>query len=371
MKILHLISTTGFYGAEKVVINLAKGLQTSGHNVVVGTLLDEKRSDRILTKHARESGIQIIEIPCNGKYDRRTIPFINKYMPEEQFDIVHSHGYKANFYAGFSHLPAGCKRVATCHNWLGKSPKMLFYRWLDKKVLERFDAIIAVSELIRREIEKAGISSGKINKIYNGIIIGEYSQNEGKADSVRKEFNISAADKVIGCVGRLSPEKGHQSLIKAIAGIKGELPNIKALIVGDGPLLGQLSNLAHKLNVFNQVIFTGVRQDIPDILAAIDIFVLPSSIEGLPLALLEAMAAKKPVIATRVGEVPQVIEHEVSGFLIQPNHHEELTEMIKYALNNQEKARQVAEKGFAELQARFSMQKMVESYSHLYLKLKV
>ncbi|MDD5259286.1 MAG: glycosyltransferase family 4 protein [bacterium] len=370
MKILQLISTTGFYGAEKVVINLAKGLQASGHNIVIGTLLDEKRSDRILTKEAQESGIKIIEIPCEGKYDKRTIPFINKYIQQEQFDIVHSHGYKANFYAGVSRLPAACKRVATCHNWLGQSPKMLFYRWLDKKVLKKFDAIIAVSEIIRREIEKAGISLGKVNKIYNGIIIEDYSQKQGAADHIRKEFNLSATDKVIGCIGRLSPEKGQRSLIKALVGSKNEPSKIKALIIGDGPLLGQLSNLAHKLNVYGQVVFTGVRQDIPDILAAIDIFVLPSLTEGLPMALLEAMAAKKPVIATAVGEVPQVIDHEVSGFLIQPNDHEGLKKMIRYILNNKEKAQQVAEKGFGELQARFSMQQMVESYSNLYLKLK-
>ena len=163
---------------------------------------------------------------------------------------------------------------------------------------------------------KSGISK-KISLIENGVNLERFQVN-GNGENLRKEFGIDMTHKIIGSVGRLTEEKGHTYFLKAAKKILDLNNNCFFMIIGDGELRKKLEDEAKDLGINKRIIFTGKRTDIPELLSVMDIFVLPSLTEGQPMALLEAMAAKKPVIATTVGDIPKILKNGELGILAPP-----------------------------------------------------
>ncbi len=267
-------------------------------------------------------------------------------------------------------------RVTTCHNWLGQGSKMKFYARLDKFFLNRFDEVIAVSDSVKQEILRNNISPEKVSTIYNGIDIDRFN-NQEKACSIRREFGINESCKVIGSVARLSKEKGHVCLLQSAEKILQKYPDVVFLIVGDGPLRQHLeiksSEFAKRMHAKGDsskapLIFARVRSDMPTIYSLMDIFALPSLTEGLPIALLEAMASQRPVVATEVGAVPKVIKHGRSGLLVQPSDVQALAKSIIELLENPQKGQYLAKNAHEVVKKRFSSQGMAEKYKQVYRK---
>jgi len=310
--------------------------------------------------------------PCKGKLDIRTILSIGNVLKTRKIHIVHSHGYKSNLYALAASVGKNVSLVATCHNWLGDDRKMRFYARLDKSFLNRFDKVVAVSDSVEQEILKHNIPSAKVLIIPNGIDLDRFN-SRNRPDSTKREFGIDENFKVIGAVGRLSEEKGHGHLLHAAVNVLQKYPNVVFLIVGDGPLRRDLQEQASQLaqrqpnsRFQSPFIFTGVRNDMPEIYSLMDIFVLPSLTEGLPMVLLEAMAAEKPTVVTRVGAVSKVVENGHCGLLIEPGDIEGLSGAIIDLLDNPQKAQHLAQKGYERLRNHFSAQRMAEQYIDVY-----
>lgn len=327
-----------------------------------------------VAEEAKRQNFPVSVFPCNGKLDLKTIYLIKQFLSKQEIDIIHTHGYKSNLYALAASLGKQVSRITTCHNWLGDDPKMRLYAWLDKFFLNRFDRVIAVSDPVKQEIINHNISAAKVLTIYNGIDTDRFN-GQGKADSVRKEFSIEKDCKVIGTVGRLSEEKGHVLLMQAAEKILQEYPKVVFLIVGDGPLKRHLEAKADQLAKIEftktgcskaHFVFPGVRNDMPTIYSLVDIFVLPSLTEGLPMVLLEAMAAQKPVVATKVGAVPRVIEDGHSGLLIQPGDVNALFKAIVELLKNPQKAYHLAQHAHQKVKSHFSSKRMAERYMEVY-----
>jgi glycosyltransferase involved in cell wall biosynthesis len=251
---------------------------------------------------------------------------------------------------------------------------MKFYAALDKSFLNRFDRVIAVSDTVKQQILNCNISAKKVLAIYNGIDIHRF-KNQEKWDSLRKEVGIHKNSKVIGTVGRLSAEKGHINLVKTAEKLLQECAEVVFLIVGDGPLRQNLEadscQLAEKIHVKSgngkpPFIFAGVRRNMQDVYALMDVFVLPSLTEGLPMALLEAMAAKKPVVATRVGAVPRVIADGRSGLLVPAGDVDALAEAIIRLMKDPQEAGRLAQRGHERVKKDFSSQTMTQRYIEVY-----
>ncbi len=172
--------------------------------------------------------------------------------------------------------------------------------------------------------------------------------------------------RVVGVIGSLSKEKGHIYLLKSFKEVVEKFPNLKLLIVGDGYLGEDLKNKVREWSIEDHVIFTGTRKDIPQILSLIDVFVLPSLKEGLPMALLEAMASKKPIIATHVGAVPKVIENNESGILIKPKDITGFKNALIDLLKNKDKAELLATNAYKTVASKFSSKIMAQKYINLY-----
>ncbi len=374
MRVLQLISSSGFYGADNVLIELVKELLYTDFVPIIGVFKNVHNPHLEVAEVADRHGLSVVIFPCNGKLDPKTILLIRKYFQKQRIDIIHTHGYKSNLYALASSAGKSIPKICTCHNWLGDDPKMRFYAWLDKLMLKRFDAVVAVSGSVRREILNQCPMSEKVATIFNGINIQEFNRQK-KLHDIRKELRIDKHCKIIGTVGRLSEEKGHSHLLHAAQDVFKEHPDVVFLFVGDGPLRQKLEEKAFQLastalpkgqNGQGPFVFTGVRSDLPAIYSIMDIFVLPSLTEGLPMVLLEAMASHKPVVATKVGAIPSVIEHGLSGLLVQPGDVGALAHAINDFLSDASKAKRLANSAFETVKKRFSSKIMAEKYVELY-----
>jgi len=306
--------------------------------------------------------------PCNGRVDVSTIRLITKTLKTQKIDIIHSHGYKSNLYAVAASAGKTVSRIATCHNWLGDDRKMKLYARLDKAFLNRFDKVVAVSDSVEKEILKHNISPAKVLVIPNGIDLDRFISGR-KTDTLRREFGIDPKCTIVGTVGRLSEEKGHTHLLHGAQKVLRTYPDVVFLIVGDGPLRQDLQDKALQVGrggSDNPFLFTGFRDDMEEIYSLLDIFVLPSLTEGLPMVLLEAMAAQKPVVATRVGAVPRVVQDGHSGLLILPGDVESLAEAIMDLLKDSQRAQHLAQKGYERVRDHFSAKRMAEKYIKVY-----
>ena len=254
------------------------------------------------------------------------------------------------------------RHVSTCHNWPSKSIKMRLYESLDKKLLKRFDRVIAVSDPVKDKILNCGMPPAKVKIIQNGINVKKFNLSYNNRKKIRQELGIPESCIVIGTVGRLTEEKGLGILMRAAADIVKQVNDIIFLIVGDGPLMPALKKEAGILPVK----FAGLRDDMPEIYSAMDIFTLPSLNEGLPMVLLEAMASKKSVIATNVGNISSVVDHKKNGLLIEPGDHNRLTDAILYLLENRERSIALANNGYEKVISFFSSDVMAKEYVEIY-----
>jgi len=363
--ILQLSSNVGFFGAENVIFELAKELSRMDYQPVVGVFRNTQNPHVELAEVTQKHNIEAKVFDCNGRFDLRTIFSIKDFVKRNNIRIIHSHGYKTNMYALLAGQSENVPLIATCHPWITPTFKMKMYAWLDKIWLNRFDKIVAISDEVRMKILGRGVDETKVLIIDNGIDIRRFGKNFD-INPIRQEFNIKPEAQVIGTIGRLSEEKGHALFINAAKMLLDDFANLFFIIVGDGPFREKLQKQAVELGLQNHLLFTGICNDIPKILALMDIFVLPSLTEGLPMVLLEAMAAKKPIIATNVGDIPRVIQQNETGLLVRPNDVYGLKEAITTLLNHKDKAVSLAQKAYSKVAQDFSSECMARKYLEIY-----
>jgi glycosyltransferase involved in cell wall biosynthesis len=366
VKILHLISSTGLYGAERVALDLCKSLKRYGCESIIGVIKNSHNPHVEVADEARKNSIDAVIFPCEGQLDVKLILRIRKYASENQINLVHCHGYKSNFYGLFA-CPKDIPIVATNHNWLASHWRLRAYRRFDSLLIRCFTRIIAVSEGVMEEMLKYGVPKEKIRVIDNGIDLTRFDDTISP-EAIREEFGIKKGVRVIGTVGNLGAEKGHVYLLQAAKGIVNNVESVKFFFVGDGPLRAYLENEASELGIGDNIIFTGFRTDIPNLLSAMDIFVLPSVIEGLPMVLLEAMAAKKAVVATSVGAISKVVNNG-NGILVEPRDVAGLQNAILSLLTSEEKRQKYASAGHDTVRTHFSSERMSSEYIDVYKEL--
>ena len=366
VKILHLISSAGFFGAENVVIELAKQLLASNYEPIIGVFNNIHNNHTEIADVAKSYNLKVKLFTCNGQFDLKTIMTIRNFIKKNDILIIHSHGYKSNFYALMANLyNKNLSSITTCHLWTQASFKNRIYESLDKKWLNRFDRIVTVSDELMDEVLTRRISESKVTTIYNGIDLDRFN-DVFNINDIRKKLNIPSHFKVIGTIGRLNEQKGHVFIIESAPQILKAFPDTIFVIVGDGYLKQTLQEKVVDAKLEKNFIFTGIYKNIPEILAAMDIFILPSLAEGLPMALLEAMAAKKPIIASKVGSIPDVIIPNETGLLIEPRDVSSLEKSIIELLNDKNKAARLAENGYKTIINKFSSKIMAKKYLDIY-----
>lgn len=332
--------------------------------------------DGPLAAEIAHAGFRVITLPLMGEWaflqDWKTVRRLVKILKDEEIAILHAHSAKAGF---VGRLAARLARTPvifmTAHNSIFYEDwpawKKMILAAVERALSGVTDRIITVSEALRRElIQKEGINPGRIVTIYNGI-----DPAPGRPPKERRHvlrgLGLPPLGQVVGTVARLAPQKGVGYFLKAAAMLVKDY-QVNFLIIGDGPLRRQLENEAASLSLRNRVVFAGEREDVPAILPVLDLFVLPSLTEGFPLTILEALAAGHPVIATRVGGVPEVIVDNYTGLLVKPGDPVGLALAIAELLSDRERALALGQAGQAYARERFTVAQMVRRVEGEYLK---
>jgi len=363
VKILQLISSEGKYGAETMLLCLVKSLALLGHENVIGVFRNSHCPHTEVAEAARLEGLKVEIIPCDGKIDRRAVDVIRHCLQIHSIDLVHTHGYKANFYGYLAARGKGVPAVATYHlDWPDRGLALRLYHLFDRLVVRRFGKIAAVSEAVARSLRRSGVPSAKIVTIDNGIDLSPFAQ----ARPILQEEISERPDALIGLVGRLTPQKGCEYFLRAAQRVLIDFPRTLFVLVGEGPDRRKLEELVRDLNIAERVIFAGHREDMPGVYASLDILVLPSINEGLPMTLIEAMAAARPVIATPVGAIPKLIIPEQTGLLVNPRDPVGLAAALGRLISNPDLRHRLGRDGQAWVMRRFSAEAMAQQYAEIY-----
>lgn len=362
---LHLISSAGFYGAEQVLLELSRAqLSISGQAPTIGVIDNRYNSHTEVLKRAAQYGLATERFPCARRLDLQVVSLIRRYVCDNGVGIVHCHGYKSNFY-GFFAARKDARLVATNHNWITSNWRLRAYFLIDLVLIRFFDRIVAVSDVVRDEMIRYGVPGAKIDVIDNGVDVARLDAQVSR-DDARKALDLDPAHIVFATVGSLIPEKGLECLIEAFRPVCACHREARLLIVGDGPLRQQLEEQAVRGGLAEKVMFAGYRSDIPRVLAAVDVFVLASRREGLPMVLLEAMAAGKPVIAARVGGIPKAVRELEDGILVNPGSAVELADAMLSLIREPAKACELGRRALERVKDRFSSELMARKYLELY-----
>jgi glycosyltransferase involved in cell wall biosynthesis len=362
VNVLQLISSSGYYGAENVVVSLSEALERQDCRSVVGVFHQAGQQNEELTRQAEQRGLTVRQIPCRGRWDWGAVRAIRDEVEHLKIDVLHTHGYKADIYGLLASRGLGLARLSTCHLWTHDTAAVRFYEFLDSLFLRRFDAVVGVSEAIADSLHLSGIPRSKIRVIDNGIDVSSFSHGQPTlAEKINKGQKL-----VVGTVGRLVPQKGLEYFLQAAREILRVYQNAVFVIVGDGPDRQKLESLASALGITQNVIFAGQCADMPGAYASMDIFVLASIDEGMPMALLEALASKRAAVATGVGAVPRLIIPEHTGLLVAPRDVQGLKLAILTLLNDPSLRSRLGNAGQALVELNHSRDIMAKNYLQLY-----
>ncbi|MCK4401029.1 GT4 family glycosyltransferase PelF [bacterium] len=362
--ILQIISTLDIGGAERQLVELVKRLDKDKYNITVCCITRGGPFEEDL----RKLGIEYHILYKKFKLDFTVIFRLIHLIRRKKIDLVHTWMFTSNTWGRIAAWIAGVPVIiAEEHGAFYSSLRHQIS--VDKLLLKCTDKIITVSDNLKESVERIGkIPHEKIIAIHNGIDINEFSTSINNAN-LKNELKIDSECPVVGIVARLDPLKDHESFLKAAGHIVKELPEVRFLIVGDGELMGKLESLAGEIGLREKVIFAGFRQDINNILSIIDVFVLCSTSEALGIAILEAMACSKPVVATNVGGIPEVVDDGRTGILVPPENPQALADGIIRLLKNKEEARRMGLAGRKRVEQYFDINFTVEKTEQIYERL--
>lgn len=303
------------------------------------------------------------------RYQLASIRKIANLIKKHHVDIVHCQRHKPTVYGTLAAWLSGhpAKVVTTVH---GRNRTRTWSRkLLNRFLLKRVRRIFAVSDAVRQDILQTNhaLPDTKVATVYNGIFTGPYRDLDLTQQEARTRIGLPDGF-IFGTVGRLARVKAQSQLLQAFAALRKNHANVYLVLAGSGPLESDLHQLASALGLNNHVFFLGQRPDIPQVLCALDAFVLPSLSEGLPLSLLEAMAAELPVIATRVGGIPEILSHGSDGVMVTPSSIPELTDaMAQLVQIDQDQRKAMGRRLRERVQSAFTVQDMIAATTEHYL----
>jgi len=368
IRVLQLVPSLNMGGMENQLLSFVRTFDRNRFEIIICCI-----GNGLLIESFRKENVKVIVLNKKpyaiGLY---TLPKLVKVMKNKKIDIIHCRSFQAGLRGLLAAKIAGVPIIIKSYHGLNlwkKSHLLLLDRFMSLFT----DKFIVVSNA-RRELmlKREKIRPEKVITIYNGVN-GKRFDIKINIARQKREFGISETSKVVGIVASLTKVKDHKTFLNAAALIYRKLPNVYFLIVGDGELRNELELYCKQLSINSHVIFTGSRKDIPKMLSIMDIFVLSSLREDLCNALLEAMSARRPVVATNVGGNPEVVLEGETGFLVEPRNPEKMAEKILKLLNNCILSKSMGNKGRKRVEYVFSAKKNAEEieavYRHLYEKI--
>lgn len=358
--VLHVFSSAGVYGAEHAVLGLIPALAALGIDSTVACIDNPHLREQPLYEYARSIGISAVRLPCSGRLDHATTRALRAQLQQRPDRVLHVHGYKGAFYAlrarrVFPDVPI----VSTLHGWVTNTRALWFYKLLELWMLRHMQRVCIVAESMRQPLHEAGIPADRIILIENGIDMMRF-RPDGSAMS-RGELGIPRDAFVFGGVMRFSAEKNPLGLLDAFTQIARDVPNAWLVLAGDGPQRDEFERSLHESGLDTRIRLLGARSDPERIYPLFDCFVMPSLSEGLPLALLEAMACGRQVVASSVGQIATVLEN-LDARLVPAGNTVALVEAMRRALSLRAPATQMRQR----VEERYSVTCMARGYADVY-----
>jgi glycosyltransferase involved in cell wall biosynthesis len=361
VRVAQFIDTDTEGGAETVVLNLCRELRDREIEPVLLHF-----GSRYLQERARQHGIEQHAVPCRRHYKSfKTLPLFaprfGRFLRELDVDVLHSHLYGPVTAAAPATLLAGIPHVGTLHDVYVVAERPARIRLLQLAALLGTRLVSVSADMERFYRQRALFGRNALRTIYNGA----GSVPAPTVAGLRGALGLTQADTVIVCVGRLVRLKNHQLLLRAVAGLDSALPS-RLLIVGDGPLRGELQRMAAALGLAERVRFLGRRDDVPALLAISDIFALTSETEGLACSVLEAMTAGLPAVVTHVGGNPELVVDGSTGYLVAAGDERGMRERLRALVRDPDLRRRLGRAAQQRVAAVFSTDLMVDGYLRLY-----
>jgi len=362
-RIMQITHDLAIGGLQKVVVNLCKNIDKSKFDVSVLCL----RELGEFASEVMDFGINVRHLPQkeNGT-DYFGFLKVAKILKKDKIDVIHTHNILPFTDGTIGGLIARVKRIIHTDHARDFPDKRRYMvaEWLMSQFAYK---VVGVSEhttenLIRYE----KISKNKITTVVNGIDGAKYNIDINK-EKKRRELGLNDKGPIIGACVRLTEQKGITYLLNSITKVQKNFPDINVVIAGEGPLKEKLIKQSKELRIDQNVYFIGPRLDIPEILKLLDIYVLPSIWEGLPMILLEAMAAECATIATKVGGIPTIIKNKQNGTLIDPKNSDQIASEITVLLKSPNLRAKYASNGLRMFRKKFTVEAMTKQYEQLYL----
>lgn len=360
MSLFHIDAGKEWRGGQRQSLFLVKELKRRGYPVFFVV-----QPGSPLYKTAIEESVPVLPIKIHHELDLFSLLRLAIAMSRKNCLLAHFHD-------------AHSVSVGSAAASLAKVPIRIISRRVDfplkKNILSRrkytrnINAVIAISEGVKKVLVEGGLSPERIKVIPSGIDFSLF-QEATSSDYLRREFSFDADDFLVGMVAHLADHKGHKYLIRATKILKEHTPKIKIVIVGEGPLRMELDKEVRDSKVEDIVFFLGFREDVPRILSSLDLFVLSSYLEGLGSSILDAMACRLPVVATRTGGIPEVVIHRETGLLVPPRSPQALAKAIMKLYNDREMALRLGKRGYEIVRQEYSVESMADKMIHLYERL--
>jgi glycosyltransferase involved in cell wall biosynthesis len=339
-RVLHLIKGLGRGGAEMLLVSASPYFDRERFHYEVAYLLPWKDA---VVGDIRSAGLPVHCL--DGGRGAGWLRRLRSLVQEREVDLVHSHSPFAAVGAR-TMLGRAVKHVHTEHNVWTSYHRATY--WANLLTFPRNEHVFAVSEHVRVSIRYPSplrfLRMPPRETLYHGLDPVAFAR-WGSPDGVREELGLAADAPVMGIVANFRPQKGHHDLFRATAEVRKVLPDVRLVVVGQGPLEQQLRDHVNALGLEDTVLFTGQRDDVPRLVSAFDLFVLPSLFEGLAIALVEALALGKPAVVTQVGGLVEVVQHGKHGLVVQPGDHRGLAGAIVRLLQDPDLRRRLGEEG--------------------------
>lgn len=371
LRILQIVDGFRMGGAENKLWELIERLDTEKYEISLANV----GPTGPLQSQFEKLGIEMFHFPRRFSFDPLPLLQLRRLIRARQIDIIQTTLLWADIIGGvaawWAKAPAMISWETVTHNgdpYHNNLQRRLGYEW----VMKHCDLIVAVSREVGDSVQQQRrIPPEKIRVIHYGVDLQKFFPRQDEAVlAKRRELGVASADLLIAITARLEPLKGHRYFIEAFAPVVKQFPQVQAIFVGDGSLRRELEQQAQQLGLGKHIKFLGVRKDVSEILSAIDLLVLPAlGGEGLPNVLLEGMACAKPVIATRVGGVPELVREGENGYLVPPEDVPALQKALTHALADRQRLRRMAEVARRIVENEFSLRLQVSRFEEVFDRL--
>jgi len=366
INVLQFICPTGFYGAERWILALAKHLPKEHIRCDLAVTLEDNSKDLELVKMYRQYYGEAFEIPMNSRFDLGVINKLVSLIKERNIDIIHTHGYKSDILGVIAARKAGIKCIVTPHGFENvKDPKLRFFIWLGCKAMCYADRVVPLSPQLLDDSKRMGVKEKKLVYIQNGVDLSEVD----KQRQLENPLKHMDGEKRIGFIGQMISRKNIYDILNIFDALSKNHKDIRLIFVGDGDQRAKLVAYAEKLDCNTNIDFLGFRDDRLKLLQSFDLFVMTSTLEGIPRCLMEACAMGIPVAAYDIPGIDQLITHNKTGLLATPGDKNTLTSYWEKLLFDKQFAKELAENARQYVQTHYSAQRMADEYHNLFAHL--